>query len=127
MSSFSRFFTPDEANAELAGLRPLLAAAMEARQDILRLRPDLEKDLERAMGNGHSAESSALLDAFRRLRDALIEIQARGVLVKDVGSGLVDFPSEREGRVVFLCWRFGEPQVAFWHDLDTGFAGRQPL
>lgn len=127
MSSFRRLFTADEANAELDAIRPLLAIAMETRDEILRLRPDLEKDLEHAMGNGHSHESMALLTAFGRLRDAMVDIQARGVLIKDIGSGLVDFPSERDGRVVFLCWRFDEPKVAFWHDLDTGFANRQPL
>jgi hypothetical protein len=127
MSSFSRLFTLEEAKAELEIIRPLLSSAMSARQEILRLRPDLEHELEQAMGNGHSAESTALLAAFGRLRDALVEIQARGVLVKDVGSGLVDFPAEHEGRVVFLCWKFGEPDLTYWHDLDAGFAGRQPL
>jgi hypothetical protein len=47
--------------------------------------------------------------------------------VKDVQLGLLDFPSEREGRVVFLCWRYGEPEVAHWHEVDTGYAARKPL
>jgi len=127
MERFPRLFTPEEANAILPKIRPLLAEALAARQDILRLKPELEQTFEKALGNGHNIESSELLDAFDRVKAALKEIQARGVLVKDVNSGLLDFPSLREGRVVFLCWRYDEPKVAFWHDLDAGFAGRQPI
>jgi hypothetical protein len=50
-----------------------------------------------------------------------------GVVVKDVNTGLVDFPSQRDGREVFLCWRYGEERVAYWHDLDAGVAGRQEV
>ena len=50
-----------------------------------------------------------------------------GIELKDLSTGLVDFPAMREGRVVYLCWRLGELQIAFWHDIETGFAGRQPL
>jgi hypothetical protein len=49
------------------------------------------------------------------------------VELKDVEQGLLDFPHEREGRVVYLCWRLGEEGIGWWHDLDVGFAGRQPL
>ena len=55
------------------------------------------------------------------------EIQESGADLKDVQLGLVDFPAEREGEIVYLCWQFGEPEVAFWHRIDDGFAGRQPL
>ena len=127
MERFPRLFTPEEANAVLPEIRPLLAEALAARQDILRLKPELESTFEKALGNGHNIESSELLDAFDRVKTALKEIQARGVLVKDVNSGLLDFPSLREGRIVFLCWRYDEPSVDFWHDLDAGFAGRQPI
>jgi hypothetical protein len=55
------------------------------------------------------------------------EIEESGVHLKDVQLGLVDFPAERDGERIYLCWQFGEPEVAFWHTLDAGFAGRQPL
>jgi hypothetical protein len=61
------------------------------------------------------------------LAGALEEIQDLGVVVKDLDTGLVDFPSVREGRDVLLCWRLGEDEVAFWHGYDDGFAGRQPI
>ena len=53
--------------------------------------------------------------------------QRLGILIKDVDTGLVDFPHMREEREVYLCWRLGEPKVEFWHDVDSGFSGRQPL
>jgi hypothetical protein len=60
--------------------------------------------------------------------DSLVQqIEESGVHLKDIQLGLVDFPTEREGEVVYLCWQFGEPEVAFWHRVDDGFAGRQPL
>ncbi len=127
MEQFPRLFTPEEANAALSEIRPLLADALAARQDILRLKPELESTFEKALGNGHNIDSSELLSAFERVKASLKEIQSRGVLVKDVNSGLLDFPSLREGKIVFLCWRYGEPSVGFWHALDAGFAGRQPI
>jgi hypothetical protein len=54
-------------------------------------------------------------------------IAASGAELKDINSGLLDFRSQREGREVYLCWRYGEGEIRFWHDLDAGFAGRQPL
>ena len=50
-----------------------------------------------------------------------------GIVVRDPSSGLIDFPSKREGKVVFLCWRVGEERIAYWHDPESGFAGRKPL
>jgi hypothetical protein len=55
------------------------------------------------------------------------ELGSLGIEVKDYAQGLVDFPAERDGRPVYLCWRLGEPSVQFWHEVDAGFAGRQPL
>jgi hypothetical protein len=68
--------------------------------------------------------SQALTEAIREDLDQLAEW---GIELKDLSTGLVDFPAMREGRIVYLCWRLGELQVAYWHDLETGFGGRQPL
>ena len=65
-----------------------------------------------------------ILDAFQQ---AMKEIEDLGVLVKDFDIGLCDFPHKREGRVVYLCWKLDEDKVSWWHDMDAGFAGRQPL
>jgi hypothetical protein len=55
------------------------------------------------------------------------DIEESGVHLKDVQLGLIDFPSERDGEIVYLCWQFGEPEIAYWHRVEDGFAGRQPL
>jgi len=65
--------------------------------------------------------------ALLAIRRAIRELERMGVQVKDVKSGLVDFPSRLDGREVLLCWRVGESKIEFWHDLQSGFAGRQPL
>jgi hypothetical protein len=64
---------------------------------------------------------------MRRVKRSVERIQGTGVLVKDLNRGLLDFPAERDGRIVFLCWQYGEPTVAYWHDIDAGFVGRRPL
>ena len=76
-------------------------------------------------------EVRAAADAVRREAEALAEcvrqIDDAGVQVKDLDEGLLDFPAEHEGEEVLLCWKVGEPEVAYWHGLDEGFAGRKPL
>jgi hypothetical protein len=126
-STYDRLFSPEEANRLLETLRPLVSDLMQARARLLEMQPALAGVLEKLLGNGGSRLTAELLDTFERLRADVRAIEAEGVLVKDLETGLLDFPSEREGEIVFLCWRFGEPTVAHWHSVDTGFAGRQPL
>ena len=66
-------------------------------------------------------------DAFLEMRNALVELQAMEVVLRDLDRGLVDFPALRDGREVFLCWEEGEDEVRFWHDVDSGYGGRRPL
>lgn len=124
---YPRLFTPQEANALLPDLQPEVRRMLAGREHILRLRPDLEPMLEKAIGNGHHDLTPEVMEAFEQVRQAVEAIQGHGVLVKDVNTGLLDFPSEREGDVVFLCWRHGEPRVEHWHEVDDGYTGRQPL
>lgn len=63
----------------------------------------------------------------REVDGFVAELGSLGIEVKDYAQGLIDFPAEREGRLVYLCWRLGEPTVQFWHEVDAGFAGRRPL
>jgi hypothetical protein len=127
MQRFPRLFSPIEANNILEDLQPSIDAMMTGRERILELRPDLEAVLDKAVRNGASHETPEALEAFNQVKGAIETIQGYGVLVKDVNAGLLDFPSEREGRVVFLCWRVGESEVDHWHELDEGFSGRHPL
>ena len=130
-SSWPRLFTVDEANGLLPDLIPVLtelkankAALDEARIALARLTPTMRS-------NGHAAEAAA---QERRLRDLTValatgvrRITGQGVEIKDLDHGLIDFPSLRGNRVVYLCWRLGEGSIAYWHEIDAGFAGRRPL
>lgn len=121
-----RFFTLDEANAALPRLNELLEQLMAARRAIIDAQPELWPVLKKSIGNGGSKKAGEVLAEFERVQSAFQAIQALGVLLKDADTGLVDFPHRRfDGSQVLLCWRYGEPEVAFWHELDAGFAGRK--
>ncbi|MBI2976319.1 MAG: DUF2203 domain-containing protein [Chloroflexi bacterium] len=122
-----RLFSVEEANALLPILRPLLAQALEARRRVIAAEPDLWPVLEKAMGNGGSKKAGAVLADFETIQQNVKAIQSMGIEVKDINTGLIDFPAVRDGREVCLCWRYDEPDVAHWHDTDAGFAGRQRL
>ncbi len=127
MDAFDRYFTQEEANALLEELLPDIKQMISTRNRIVEIRPELESGLRKAIGNGGSQATGELLNLMVRLQRLVERIQGTGVQVKDLEQGLLDFPAEREGRTIFLCWRFGESAIAYWHDIDSGFAGRQPL
>jgi hypothetical protein len=122
-----RYFTLKEANALLEELRSLVGKMLQVRQKLLDLQPELEPVLRKVLGNGGNQVASQAAEFFEELRVLVERIQASGVELKDVNSGLLDFRSLRDGREVYLCWRYGEDDIGFWHDIDAGFAGRQPL
>ena len=122
-----RYFTPYEANAVLDEIRALMEEVVRIRIEIQARQPELWPAIQRSVGNGGSAELSKLFVEFDRL-DALVHrIQDTGVHIKDLNVGLMDFPALRQGREVYLCWRYGEERIEFWHELDTGFASRQVI
>ena len=123
----SHYFSLEEADALLEDLRPAVEEIMQIHQRVLELRPDAWQAIEKSAGNGGSRAASRLLPEFDRLRDLVHQIQDRGVILKDMGMGLLDFPSLREGREVYLCWKSGEDRIAYWHEVEAGFMGRQPL
>jgi hypothetical protein len=125
--TFPRLFTLKQANRMLDDLRPIVAEVIASRARLLDLQPSLAPVLEKLLGNGGSRLTAEMLETFERLRSAVGAIEDMGVLIKYLETGLIDFPSERRGDVVFLCWRYGEPAVAHWHAIDAGFSGRQPL
>lgn len=122
-----RYYTVDEANAALPTLRPLVAKLLAARQRIVEKRPELWPILEKAAGNGGSPLATAVLSDFEQVQHSVKTIAQMGIELKDPNTGLVDFLAKRDGREIYLCWRYDEPTVAHWHDLEAGFAGRQPL
>ena len=125
--SFRKLFSVEEANELLPELKRLLGEA-RARRDAMREKaPDLQPILEAAQGNGGGKKGSEFgVDAYR-LHLAIGRITELGVVLKDLDSGLLDFPHERDGRIVFLCWHPPEERVEFWHEIEAGYAGRRPI
>ena len=131
-----RLFTQEEANAALPDVRPLVERLVEDRRTLVALGNDLEAVQALIGGNGGSLDPSrvgelqeAVAHAAAALATLIDEIQGLGAQVKDLDSGLVDFPARHpeSGDTVLLCWQLGEPEVGHWHDLEEGFAGRKPL
>lgn len=129
-----KYFTLDEATALLPTLRPILEQIIGLRARLERTERDLVSlhwkartnghvEYQGSFGEGQSARSTLLAE----INALLVQIHELGVELKDPSLGLIDFPSLREGREVYLCWRLGETAIGYWHELDTGFAGRQPL
>ena len=126
-----QLFTVEQANRTLPLVRKIVEDVVEQhrhwREAILELdlvASSLRADdpSERAMMLERAVQSLAReIDGYKR------ELEDLGIQLKDPRLGLVDFPSEMAGRTVLLCWRLGEPEVQYWHELDSGYAGRQPL
>jgi hypothetical protein len=129
-----RLFTTAEANAVLPEIEPVVASMREAARTGARagaIVQELARKLE-ASGGGRPAAAEVaaqreLGTSIEQLHLALQALQRLGIEVKDAGLGLIDFPSERDGEIVELCWLHGEPSVAHWHRIGEGFAGRRPL
>lgn len=127
-------FTLEEANSLLPWLEEKFSQMVPLRDDLAVHQEQLIALLRRRRSNGHSSSEEEIAEAqkevdrlTRDLQGQLQEVSQRGILVRDVGRGLVDFPSLREGREVHLCWLRGESQIDYWHETNVGFAGRQPL
>ena len=120
-------FMLEEANALVAQLDELLGEMTGLRDKIVAMSDSLQPVLQRAGGNGGSKTSGEYLVLLQRFNAGLGFIQELGCELKDLDQGLIDFPSYRDGKLVYLCWKRGEPKITFWHDIEAGFAGRQPL
>ena len=122
----ARHYTLDEARAQLAWVRERLAV-MRAARARLTDRQTREALLGGAGTNGGGRPGKQVGEAFLALTAAAADFDAREIVLRDLDRGLVDFPAIREGREVYLCWVDGEGDIGFWHDLDAGYGGRQPL
>src|SRR4249919_358289 len=129
-----RYFTPEEANAALAEVRPAAERLVAHRRTMTVVAGRRAKLVHRIAGNGGDfdpQEPRDLHEQFEAEASAVAQcveqLERLGVVVKDLDRGLVDFPALREGEEVLLCWQVGEDEVVFWHGLDEGFAGRKPL
>lgn len=123
----ARYFTLAEANETLNFIRPLMEQVQQIRTKILAKQPEAWPAIEKSVGNGGNRALSSMVQDFEKLEALVHRIQATDVLIKDINLGLLDFPALKEGHEVYLCWQYGEGDIAFWHEVEAGFAGRQPI
>ena len=120
-------FTLDEANSLIPKLLDWVPEIQKLSVSMNRDFPDISNAREKAKWNGGSSEGAAYLSVVMQYNHIIRQIESAGCEVKGIREGLVDFPSIRDGREVYLCWRMPEQEIRFWHDLHSGFAGRQPI
>ena len=130
----TRSFTVAQANEALRELRPAAEEMVRRRRALLEAESRRAAIAARVAGNGGrlNAREVVALEATARhegeaLARCIARIEAVGVLIKDLDVGLLDFPARQGDQDVLLCWRVGEPEVAWWHGVDEGFAARKPL
>ena len=121
-----RHFTREQANALLPQLTALLTQLREARDELTDAEAH-EALSEAAPTNGGGEEGRQVGVAFLEVRRLLETVEQAGIVLRDIDRGLVDFPALLEGREVYLCWELGEDEVGYWHDLEGGYGGREPL
>jgi hypothetical protein len=128
-------FILDEAQSLLPILESLLKQAIDGKKLIEEVDAEMQATAHRIFLNGgtllnivHLARRKAEREkAIQRVKDAIAEIDATGVQVKDLDIGLLDFPCKVDGEIILLCWKLGEPKISYWHGLTEGFAGRKPV
>jgi hypothetical protein len=123
----ARTYTLAEARAALPHVKILMTKIQNARQAILRLRPTAWPALQKAASNGGSRAAGELALHAMVLEDGVKAILGMGIYIKDLDHGVIDFLGTRDGHEVLLCWRHGEDDINFWHDVNAGFAGRQSI
>jgi hypothetical protein len=135
----ARFFDLDDANAALPELRTILATLRDERTQLIALRDEFARETTPERGGSSVDVADPAIDEERRrirlrmqgvidqMQAGVARIDELGVTLREIETGLIDFPALVTGRQVWLCWRLGEGDVAWWHELSDGFGGRQPL
>ncbi|MEK7248368.1 MAG: DUF2203 domain-containing protein [Chloroflexota bacterium] len=128
-----RLFSRDEAEAMLPQVAPLLWQAQRLKREHDEAQEQLGALEVKGRGNGHGLDADvgrariAIQKAAAEINGIVDRVRGMGIEIKDLDMGLLDFPSQVDGREVYLCWKLGEEHIAWWHETDTGYASRQPL
>lgn len=130
-----KYFDRQEAEELLLTLAPWLQEAQDEKQKIEAYKTELAQVASRIIVLGGTSpplgellrKKSVHDEAAERLVEVINRIQEKGVLVKDIDIGLIDFPSLQDGEEIYLCWKLGENHIEFWHGIDEGYAGRKPI
>jgi hypothetical protein len=122
-----RYFTLEEANDLLPKLAPLVGRLLERRAKVTHISRDLGSFWQDISSDIGHPDASQLVNEFAAIESLVERIQSHGCVIKSLEAGLLDFLSLRDGRDIYLCWRYGEPKIEFYHELHTGFGGRKRL
>ncbi len=120
-------FTLEEANALIPQISELVDDMVQVRDRIVLMGASLQSMVQRAGNNGGAKGGSEYVLLLQHFNASLSFFKDMGCELKDLDQGLVDFPSLREGQLIYYCWKRGEERIGFWHDSDSGYAGRRPL
>ena len=127
------YFTREEAESLLPRNTPVVREVQRLRHAQRTHEEVVAADRAKVLGNGHMPPDELRrhqvdsATAERQIAQLIEVVSELGILVKDLDTGLVDFPALRDGHEIYLCWQLGEPHIAWWHETSTGFSGRQPL
>ncbi len=122
-----RYFTVDEANSLLPQLEPLVGQLLELRAQVTHESRELSGVLGDLRSDIGGPAASHLAVEFEAIETLVARIRSYGCVLTSLEAGLLDFLCERDGRDVFLCWRYGEPSIRYFHELHTGYQGRQSI
>jgi hypothetical protein len=125
--SSERIFTLSEANALVPELEQHWTSIKQGRKILIDTREEVKKASEKASAGGGTVVGVKYIKGLQDINGSLHAIQEMGVVIKDVEIGLCDFPFMYNDKLVFLCWKSGEDTVGWWHDIDSGYANRQPI
>ncbi|MBD3299466.1 MAG: DUF2203 family protein [candidate division Zixibacteria bacterium] len=127
MPMFEKHFTVEEANELLPHVASVFERVHSIREELGQVKEHLGELHQAVPGNGGSEKGAELVTKSEIIAQLIAGLQEKGIQVKDIDIGLVDFPHMRDAKEVFLCWKLGEKSIGFWHDIETGYRGRQPL
>ena len=127
MSIKNKYFSVEEANAFIPKLLIDIPRIQGLMKSLVCEYPDVRKAREKAQFNGGSLQGADYINCVLQINSLTEGLEAKGCVLKGIEHGLVDFPSLRDGKEVYLCWKNPEERIEYWHDIQSGFAGRQRI
>ena len=127
MSNKNKYFSVEEANAIIPELLVNIPRLQGLLQDLTEKYPDVNKAREKAQFNGGRLQGADYINCVLNINYLTEQLESKGLILKGIKHGLVDFLSMRNGREVYLCWKVPEQRIEYWHDIEAGFAGRQRI
>ena len=127
MSAENKYFTVKEANALIPQLLVDIPRLQDLMESLTQKYPDVQKAREKAPLNGGSLQGADYINCIFKINSITEQLESKGCILKGIRYGLIDFPSLRDGKEVYLCWKIPEQRIEYWHDIQAGFAGRQRI